>query len=162
IFLELSGRMLFGTEIPSMLVTLEALPVDVIGMNCSTGPEHMRDAIRYLCAHARRPISCIPNAGLPLRDANGDTIFPIEPEPFAGIVGELVHDLGVSVVGGCCGTRPAHIAKLREVVGYGPRGRPAFEYEPYVSSGMGAMALQQDPRPLIVGERVNSLGSRKV
>src|SRR5262245_23901063 len=124
IFLDLSGRMLLGTEIPSVIATLEAMPVDVIGLNCSTGPEHMREAIRYLCAHARLPISCIPNAGLPL-EVDGETVYPMEPEPFARILGEFVRELGVNVVGGCCGTRPEHIRRLREVIGHDtpPRAR---------------------------------------
>ncbi len=75
IFLDLSGRMLLGTEIPAVIATLEAMPVDVIGLNCSTGPEHMRDAIRYLCTHSRLPISCIHNAGLPM-EVDGETVYP--------------------------------------------------------------------------------------
>ncbi|GIV95666.1 MAG: methionine synthase [Herpetosiphonaceae bacterium] len=162
VFLDLSGRMLLGTDIPSMIATLEALPVDAIGLNCSTGPEHMRDPIGYLCRHSRLPISCIPNAGLPL-EVNGETVYPMEPEPFAQILGEFVHELGVSVVGGCCGTTPEHIARLREVVGSETRPRQRqIEYIPSVSSGMRAVSLIQDPPPLIVGERVNTLGSRKV
>jgi 5-methyltetrahydrofolate--homocysteine methyltransferase len=96
VFLDVSGRMLLGTDIPAVIATLHAMPVDVIGLNCSTGPEHMRDAIRYLCEHSRLPISCIPNAGLPI-EVNGETVFPMEPEPFAQILGEFVHDYGVAV-----------------------------------------------------------------
>ncbi|HEX9438271.1 MAG TPA: homocysteine S-methyltransferase family protein, partial [Roseiflexaceae bacterium] len=162
IFLDLSGRMLLGTEIPAVIATLEALPVDVIGLNCSTGPEHMRDAIRYLCQHSRLPISCIPNAGLPL-EVEGETVYPMEPEPFAQILSGFVKEYGVSVVGGCCGTRPAHIAKLREAVGYDTAPAPReIEYIPSVSSGIKAAALRQEPAPTMIGERVNTLGSRKV
>lgn len=116
IFLDLSGRMLLGTEVPAVIATLEAMPVDVIGLNCSTGPEHMREAIQYLCAHSRLPISCIPNAGLPL-EVDGETVYPMQPEPFARILAEFVAEYGVGVVGGCCGTTPAHIRALREQVG---------------------------------------------
>src|SRR5262249_16796424 len=121
-----------------------------------------REAIRYLCAHARLPISCIPNAGLPL-EVDGETVYPMEPEPFARILGEFVRELGVNVVGGCCGTRPEHIRRLREVIGHDtpPRAR-MIEHIPGVSSGIRAMALRQEPAPAMVGERVNSLGSRKV
>jgi 5-methyltetrahydrofolate--homocysteine methyltransferase len=162
VFLDVSGRMLLGTDIPAMIATLEAMDVDVIGLNCSTGPEHMRDAIRYLCQHARLPISCIPNAGLPI-EVNGETVFPMEPEPFARILGEFVSEYGVVVVGGCCGTRPAHIARLREVVVYDtPPIERTIEYAPSVSSGIRAMPLKQEPAPLMIGERVNTLGSRKV
>jgi 5-methyltetrahydrofolate--homocysteine methyltransferase len=162
VFLDVSGRMLLGTDIPAMIATLEAMPVDVIGLNCSTGPEHMRDAIRYLCQYSRLPISCIPNAGLPV-EVHGETVFPMEPEPFARILGEFVHDYGVAVVGGCCGTRPAHIAMLRETVGYDtPPKQREIDDVPSVSSGIRATALKQEPAPLMIGERVNTLGSRKV
>ncbi len=162
VFLDLSGKMLLGTEVPAIIATLEAMPVDVIGLNCSTGPEHMREAIRYLTRHSRRPISCIPNAGLPI-EVNGETVYPMEPEPFARILGEYVHDYGVAVVGGCCGTRPAHIRRLREVVGDAtpPKTRD-IEYIPSVSSGVRAAALRQEGTLTIIGERVNTLGSRKV
>jgi 5-methyltetrahydrofolate--homocysteine methyltransferase len=162
IFLDLSGRMLLGTEIPAVIATLEAMPVDVIGLNCSTGPEHMRDAIRYLCQHSRLPISCIPNAGLPL-EVDGETVYPMEPEPFARILGEFVSEFGVNVVGGCCGTRPTHIAQLRQVVGYDRAPAPReIEYIPSVSSGIKASALKQPITLTMIGERVSSLGSRKV
>jgi 5-methyltetrahydrofolate--homocysteine methyltransferase len=162
VFLDISGRMLLGTDIPAMIATLEAMQVDVIGLNCSTGPEHMRDAIRHLCQHSRLPISCIPNAGLPI-EVDGETVFPMEPEPFARILGEFVREYGVSVVGGCCGTRPAHIARLRQVVGDDtPPKEREIEYLPSVSSGIRAVPLVQEPAPLMIGERVNTLGSRKV
>jgi 5-methyltetrahydrofolate--homocysteine methyltransferase len=162
IFLDLSGRMLLGTDIPAFIATLEAMPVDVIGLNCSTGPEHMREAIQYLTAHSRKPISCIPNAGLPL-EVNGETVFPMEPEPFARILGEFVSEYGVAVIGGCCGTRPAHISRLREVIGSAPAPLAReIEYIPSVSSGIRAAALRQDATLTMIGERVNTLGSRKV
>ncbi len=162
VFLDLSGRMLLGTDVPALIATLEAMPVDVIGLNCSTGPEHMREAIQYLTAHARKPISCIPNAGLPM-EVDGETVYPMDPEAFARILGEFVGEYGVGVVGGCCGTRPAHIARLREVLGYGCAPRPRqIEYIPSVSSGIRAAALRQDGTLTMIGERVNTLGSRKV
>ncbi|MBC8075729.1 MAG: homocysteine S-methyltransferase family protein, partial [Chloroflexales bacterium] len=162
VVIELSGRMLFGAEVSAVIAAVEALGVDVIGMNCSTGPEHMRDAIRYFTGHTRLPISCIPNAGLPL-NVDGETVYPMEPEPFARILGDYVREFGVGVVGGCCGTRPAHIAALRATVGYDtPHKQRDIDDAPHVASGMGAQALHQNPRPLIIGERVNSLGSRKV
>lgn len=162
VFLDLSGRMLLGTDVPALIATLEAMPVDVIGLNCSTGPEHMRAAIQYLTAHSRKPISCIPNAGLPL-EVDGQTVYPMEPEPFARILGEFVGELGVAVVGGCCGTTPAHIARLREAVGYERAPAPReVEYIPSVSSGIRAAALKQDITLTMIGERVNTLGSRKV
>ena len=162
IFLDLSGRMLLGTEVPAVIATLEAMPVDVIGLNCSTGPEHMREAIQYLCAHSRLPISCIPNAGLPL-EVDGETVYPMEPEPFARILGSFVKEYGVAVVGGCCGTRPTHIQALRDSVGFTtPPLEREIEYIPSVSSGIKAAAIHQDGTLTMIGERVNTLGSRKV
>ncbi len=110
------GKMLLGTDISSVLATLEALKVDVIGLNCSTGPEDMRDAIRFLGEFSSVPVHCIPNAGLPLQGPNGETIFPEEPGPLADVLGEFVERYGVAIVGGCCGTTPAHIAAIAERV----------------------------------------------
>src|SRR5438128_1426636 len=95
------GKMLLGTDISAVLCTLEALRVDVIGLNCSTGPEDMRDAIRFLGEHCPRPVACIPNAGLPVQGPDGETIFPERPEPLAEVLGEFVERYGVGIVGGC-------------------------------------------------------------
>src|SRR5688500_10859315 len=120
------GKMLLGTDIAAVLTTLDALDVDVIGLNCSTGPEDMRDAIRFLGEKSPVPVHCIPNAGLPLQGPDGETIFPEEPEPLAASLGEFVERYGVGIVGGCCGTTPEHIAAIRERVGgRAPGERPA-------------------------------------
>ncbi len=111
--------MLLGTDISAVLATLEALKVDVIGLNCSTGPEDMRDAIRFLGEWCPVPVACIPNAGLPLQGPDGETIFPEQPEPLARALGEFVERYGVGIVGGCCGTTPEHIAAIVELVGGG-------------------------------------------
>ncbi|HEV3053839.1 MAG TPA: homocysteine S-methyltransferase family protein, partial [Solirubrobacteraceae bacterium] len=156
------GKMLLGTDISAVLATLEALDVDVIGLNCSTGPEDMRDAIRFLGEFSSKPVHCIPNAGLPLQGPNGETIFPEQPEPLATVLGEFVERYGIQIVGGCCGTTPDHIAAIRERVGGRPK--PAARPErrpPHLSSMIAATPLVQDPRPTLVGERVNSQGSRK-
>src|SRR5213595_3631962 len=155
------GKMLLGTDIQSVLTTLTALDVQVIGLNCSTGPEDMRDAIRFLGELSPLPIHCIPNAGLPLQGPDGETIFPEEPEPLAEVLGEFVERFGVTIVGGCCGTTTEHIAAIvercaRHTIGPRPAPRP-----PHVSSMIAAAPLVQDPRPTLVGERVNSQGSRK-
>jgi 5-methyltetrahydrofolate--homocysteine methyltransferase len=156
------GKMLLGTDIASVLTTLTALDVQAIGLNCSTGPEDMRDAIRFLGEHSPVPVHCIPNAGLPLQGPNGETIFPEEPEPLATALQEYVERYGVSIVGGCCGTKPEHIEALAErVKGREPGRRPEASLPPQVSSMMGAGLLAQEPRPTIVGERVNSQGSRR-
>src|SRR5271169_4129061 len=115
------GKMLLGTDISAVLTTLEALKVDVIGLNCSTGPEDMRDAIRFLGEFCPVPVACIPNAGLPLQGPDGETIFPEQPEPLAEALNEFVERYGVGIVGGCCGTTPAHIAAIVERVGAGPQ-----------------------------------------
>jgi 5-methyltetrahydrofolate--homocysteine methyltransferase len=170
--LDTSGRMLFGTDIASALATLEALPIDVIGLNCSTGPEHMRQPIQYLVEHSTLPISVLPNAGLPI-NVDGEAVYPMEPDPFSQMVSEFSR-WGVNVVGGCCGTRPAHIAQLYEAVHGHPveqtvetRQRQAPtprqpEHTPQASSNMKATAMLQNPGPTLIGERVNSQGSRKV
>ncbi len=125
------GKMLLGTDISAVLATLEALKVDVIGLNCSTGPEDMRDAIRFLGEFSSVPVHCIPNAGLPLQGPNGETIFPEEPDPLAKTLGEFVERYGVSIVGGCCGTTPAHIAAIAErVKGHTPGERGGWSESP--------------------------------
>ena len=109
--------MLLGTDIQAVLAILEGLEVDIVGLNCSTGPEDMRDAIRYLGENASVPVHCIPNAGLPLQGPDGETIFPETPEQLSTVLGEFVERHGVGIVGGCCGTTPEHIAALVERVG---------------------------------------------
>jgi 5-methyltetrahydrofolate--homocysteine methyltransferase len=181
--LDTSGRMLLGTDIASAMTTLEALRVDVIGLNCSTGPEHMREPIRFLAESATRPVSCIPNAGLPLNTGTGDAVYPLEPEPMAQMLGEFVEQFGVRIVGGCCGTTPEHLAAIvKRIAGRGRAGAPGikpplarpFSREPAVagsvrgskvpraSSAMRATDFDQNPKPLLIGERVNAQGSRKV
>jgi len=155
------GKMLLGTDISAVLTTLEALEVDVIGLNCSTGPEDMRDAVRFLGEHCSVPVHCIPNAGLPQQGPRGETIFPEQPDQLASVLGEFVERYGASIVGGCCGTTPAHIEAIAQRVGKRrPKDRPRRR-PPHVSSMIAATPLVQDPRPTLVGERVNAQGSRK-
>ncbi len=186
--LDTAGRMLLGTDIAAALTTLQALPIDLIGLNCSTGPEHMREPIRYLTENAAIPVSCIPNAGLPLNTGTGEAVYPETPEAMAAQLGEFAHKFGVRVVGGCCGTTPAHLAAIVAAVRETPPGAVRFEYAvettrpapprntaewqrlrrvdapdwPYVSSAMTATAMCQDPPPMLIGERVNAQGSRKM
>ncbi|HEY8490924.1 MAG TPA: methionine synthase [Dehalococcoidia bacterium] len=159
--LDTTGRMLLGTDIGAAMTTLQALPVDVIGLNCSTGPEHMREPVRFLAEHARLPISVIPNAGIPLNEG-GRAVYPLEPEPMARALAEFVEEFGVAVVGGCCGTTAEHLRLLVEAVGGRPRTPRPVRDQPRVSSGMRSVTLHQEPKPLLVGERVNSQGSRRV
>jgi 5-methyltetrahydrofolate--homocysteine methyltransferase len=155
------GKMLLGTDIQAVLTTLAALDVDVIGLNCSTGPEDMREAIRFLGERSPLPVHCIPNAGLPLQGPDGETIFPEQPEPLAATLGEFVERYGVGIVGGCCGTTPEHIAAIRERVGGRVPGERPAPGPIEVSSMMTSTPLVQEPRPTLVGERVNSQGSRR-
>ena len=141
------GKMLLGTDISAVLTTLEALRVDVIGLNCSTGPEDMRDAIRFLGEFCPVPVACIPNAGLPLQGPDGETIFPEQPEPLAEALKEFVERYGVGIVGGCCGTTPEHIARdrrARRAAAGGSRARRRAP--PHLSSMIAATPLVQEPR----------------
>jgi 5-methyltetrahydrofolate--homocysteine methyltransferase len=158
--LDVSGKMLMGTDIRAAMTTLESLPIDVFGMNCSTGPQHMKDPIRYIGEFSRKFLSCIPNAGLPINEGNVAK-YPLQPEEMAHQLRDFVAENGVNIVGGCCGTTPAHIKALVEHVGDlkpKPRGQKSEEQ---VSSAMTSFTLHQYPKPMIVGERVNSQGSRK-
>lgn len=158
--IERQGTMLAGSDIGSAMVTLEALPIDVIGLNCATGPDLMVSHIRHLSDYGRRKISCLPNAGLP-ENVDGKAHFPLRPEELARALKQFVSDFGVNIVGGCCGTTFEHIRQLVEAVkGIKPKVRmPVFE--PSVASLYQAQTLKQSPGPLIVGERTNTTGSRK-
>ncbi|HSJ13963.1 MAG TPA: methionine synthase [Longimicrobiales bacterium] len=159
--LDTSGRMLLGTDIAAAMVILESLRVDVLGMNCSTGPEHMRQPVRFLAEHARTPISVIPNAGIP-HNQGGVAFYPLTPAELADAHEAFVTKHGVAIVGGCCGTTPEHLrAVVERVWGRPPAARPVT-YVPRVASAMTAFALRQDPAPTLIGERVNSQGSRAV
>ncbi len=165
--LDVTGRMLLGTDIAAVTATLDALPIDVIGLNCSTGPTHMRDAVRFLVENSRCFVSVIPNAGLPLMGSKGETIYPEEPGEMAAALGAFVTDFGVNAIGGCCGTTPEHIAAFRDTVDTleraGTRGRiPVPKPLQFAASAMTAVALVQDGSPLLIGERINSQGSRKI
>ncbi len=158
--LDTTGRMLLGTNVEAALSILEGLPIDVIGLNCSTGPEHMRAPIEFLGNHSVLPVSAIPNAGLPL-NVDGEAVYPLEPEPFAQAMAEFVEKHHISVVGGCCGTTPAHLARLVEKVHGHPRPPRPHAVMPSLASGVQAIQLAQDPPPFIIGERCNAQGSRR-
>ncbi len=160
--LDHTGRMLTGPDIEAVVATLSALPVDVIGINCSTGPEEMRESVRRLVALSPRPVSVLPNAGMPCNE-DGCTLYTLGPEAFARTMAEFVR-LGVRVVGGCCGTGPAHIAALVAAVNALPLPpKPDWNTQPlpYLASNLGATSLHQEPRPLLIGERINTQGSKQ-
>ncbi len=160
--LDQTGRMLLGTDIGAVLVILEAMGADVVGTNCSVGPEHLREPVRFLCENATRPVSVIPNAGLP-RNVGGVACYDLGPDDMAGQIAAMVRDFGPNAVGGCCGSTPDHIrALVAALAGVTPHRRPRPAARPQVASAMRAVALAQEPRPAIIGERVNTQGSRKV
>lgn len=170
--LDTSGRMLLGTDIAAVMTTLVALRVDIVGLNCSTGPEYMREPVRFLSENCPLPISTIPNAGIPL-NVNGLAVYPMEPEPMAAALRDFITEFGVNIVGGCCGSSHEHLQAIVNACRNAPRhARPSADANikqknfltitpPFVSSGIRATAMQQDPAPLLVGERVNAQGSRK-
>ncbi len=175
--LDASGRMLAGPDIAAVAATLAALPVDVLGLNCSTGPEEMRYAVRQLLALGPWPICVMPNAGMP-ENVGGKAVYTLAPGKFAGALVEFV-DRGVRAVGGCCGTGPEHIQALRDALrnrragdrrvrgtvetgrlGVVEQQRTGLTVLPYLASNVQALALHQQPRPLLVGERINTQGSK--
>ncbi|MDQ2680143.1 MAG: methionine synthase [Candidatus Eremiobacteraeota bacterium] len=158
------GRMLLGTDILAICATLDALEVDVIGLNCSTGPAQMRDPIRYLTESSDKFVSVIPNAGLPLMGPKGETIYPETPSELATELASFVRDFGVNVIGGCCGSTPAHIRAICQAVAPLRKKPRKVEAKPlqWAASAMTAVALEQEPRPLLVGERLNAQGSRRI
>src|SRR6266550_468949 len=161
ITLDPSGRMLLGTEPLSAAVMIAACGADVMGLNCSTGPREMVDPLRALAEHVPLPLSCQPNAGIP-ENREGVAVYPLQPSELAEYLARFVRDFRLSVVGGCCRTTPVHLKQVIEAIrGTGAARKPPRRV-PMLSSGLKAVALHQEPRPLIIGERVNSQGSRKM
>jgi 5-methyltetrahydrofolate--homocysteine methyltransferase len=159
--LDQSGRMLLGTDVGAVVAVLESLDADVIGINCSTGPDYMSEPVRYICSHTTRPVSCVPNAGLPV-NVGGVACYQMGPEPMARDLARFVREYGVSLVGGCCGTTPEHMAAIIEAVRAVERARPELDIAPRLAGSMRSITLHQQPPPLLIGERVNTQGSRAV
>jgi 5-methyltetrahydrofolate--homocysteine methyltransferase len=157
--LDVTGRMLLGTDIAAVLAILHAMRVDVIGVNCSVGPEHLREPVRYLCENAPLPVSVIPNAGLP-RNVDGVAFYPLGADDMARQLAEFVREFGAPIVGGCCGTGTGHIAALVEAVGSASRAPRQVVFDRSLASGMTTSTIDQQPKPLLIGERVNTQGSR--
>ncbi len=157
--IELTGRMLPGTEIGAALTTLEALGPDVIGLNCATGPAEMYEPLRHLARHSKVPVSAIPNAGLPHVE-DGQMAYDLSPDDLAHHLGQFVTEMGIGVIGGCCGTSPEHLAAVVE------RTRPLSlperrpETIPSAASIYSQVPFDQDTSFLIIGERANANGSR--
>jgi len=183
ITMETTGTMLVGSDIAAALAILEPFPIDVLGLNCATGPEQMKEHIRYLSAHSPFVVSCIPNAGLP-ENIGGVAHYRLTPLELKLQLLHFVEDLGVQVIGGCCGTTPAHIGALAELAAElkpaprpvrgavqvetaaaasePPDPRPTLHTEPAAASIYGTTPYLQDNSFLIIGERLNASGSKKV
>jgi 5-methyltetrahydrofolate--homocysteine methyltransferase len=158
--IELTGRMLPGTEIGAALTALDPMRPDVIGLNCATGPAEMGEAIRYLSQHARMPIAAQPNAGLP-SVVDGKMHYDLTPDQLADHLERFVAELGVSVIGGCCGTTPDHLrAVVERCRDLTPAARTP-EHEPGAASVYSNVSFHQDTSFLVVGERTNANGSKK-
>jgi 5-methyltetrahydrofolate--homocysteine methyltransferase len=156
---ELTGTMLLGSEIGAALTALEPLGIDVIGMNCATGPAEMGEHLRYLAQHSRVPLSVMPNAGLPELGKHG-AVYPLSPSDLAAALSGFADEYGVGLVGGCCGTTPEHLRHVVEAV----RGRAVTARAPQVeasaSSLYAAVPFVQDAGVMMVGERTNTNGSK--
>ncbi len=156
---ETTGTMLLGSEIGAALTALEPLAIDLIGLNCATGPAEMGEHLRYLARHARVGVSCMPNAGLPVLGREGAT-FPLTPDELADAHDAFTREHGLALVGGCCGTTPAHLRAVVQRV-HGRELTPRRPHpEPGVASLYQAVAFRQDTSHLAVGERTNANGSK--
>src|SRR5487761_1982297 len=158
--IELTGRMLPGTEIGAAITALSPLGVDVLGMNCATGPVEMYEPLRQLSATAPMPLSCLPNAGLPSVD-DGQMHYDLTPEALAEHLTRFVTEYGVQVVGGCCGATPAHLARVVEAVRPLHSRARSPRLEPAAASIYSATPYHQDRSVLLVGERTNANGSKR-
>jgi 5-methyltetrahydrofolate--homocysteine methyltransferase len=160
ITMEPTGTMLLGTEIGAALTALEAYDLEVIGLNCATGPQEMMEHVHFLGRHSRTALSCLPNAGLPHMEG-GRARYLLTPDELAEYHRHFVEEDGVNIVGGCCGTTPSHLRRVVEVVGRrAPRPRTP-EHVPAASSLYVSVPFQQDRSFLIVGERTNANGSKQ-
>ena len=157
--IELTGRMLPGTEIGAALTTLEALGPDVIGLNCATGPAEMYEPLRHLARHSKVPVSAIPNAGLPHVE-DGQMAYDLSPDDLAHHLAQFVTEMGIGVIGGCCGTSPEHLAAVVEKTRPLPLLERRPETIPSAASIYSQVAFDQDTSFLIIGERANANGSR--
>lgn len=174
--MEVMGTMLVGTDISGVLAILEPFPIDILGLNCATGPDRMAEHIKYLTENAPFVVSCVPNAGLP-ENIGGHAHYKLTPMELQMALHRFVEDWGVQIIGGCCGTRPDHIRAMAELAttltpkerpvrkpfqGAGTSGREPLRYTPAGASIYTAQPYEQDNSFLIVGERLNASGSKKV
>ncbi|WP_068271862.1 methionine synthase [Aldersonia kunmingensis] len=156
---ETTGTMLVGSEIGAALTALEPLGIDMIGLNCATGPAEMSEHLRHLSRHARIPVSVMPNAGLPVLGKNGAE-YPLSAEDLAEALKGFVTEFGLSMVGGCCGTTPEHIRQVADAVHGATKAARKPEHEPAVASIYSAVPFAQDASIMMIGERTNANGSK--
>ena len=156
---ETTGTMLLGSEIGAALNTLEPMGIDLIGLNCATGPTEMSEHLRYLSKNAKISISVMPNAGLPVLGANGAS-YPLGPEELATALDGFIDEYGISLVGGCCGTTPAHLSAVVEKVSGKKIHARTPDLDPGASSLYQYVPFRQDKTYLAIGERTNANGSR--
>jgi len=157
--METTGRMLVGSEIGAAITAIAAMRPDVLGINCATGPAEMQEHLRHLSHHSPVPVSVIPNAGLP-SVVDGRTHYDLTPDELARYHRHHVEDLGIGIVGGCCGTTPAHLRAVVEALRDVRRAPRTPEVEPSVSSIYSPVPFRQDNSFLIIGERTNATGSK--
>lgn len=158
--METMGTMLVGTEINAVVTILEPYKIDILGLNCATGPDLMKPHIKYLSEHSPFIVSCVPNAGLP-ENVGGQAHYKLTPMELRMSLMHFVEDLGVQVIGGCCGTRPAHIQQLAEIANSLKPAERHPQLEPAAASIYSTQNYTQDNSFLIVGERLNASGSKK-
>lgn len=158
--IESNSTMLIGSDIATVLTTIQPYPIDALGINCSTGPKEMSEQVRYLSSNSCFPIFCMPNAGLP-ENVNGKIVYNLSPDEFSSILKHFVDDFGVNIVGGCCGTTTAHIKKLVSLLENSTPKIRNWNFIPSVSSTFLSVPLKIDLPPLLVGERMNANGSKK-
>ncbi len=156
---ETTGTMLMGSEIGAALTALEPLGIDMIGLNCATGPTEMSEHLRQLSKHSRIPVMVMPNAGLPVLTSDG-AYYPLSPDELAVAHEQFVREFGISLVGGCCGTTPAHLKAVVDRLGSKPLPNRKIEIEPGVASLYQHVPLTQDNTYLAIGERTNANGSK--
>jgi 5-methyltetrahydrofolate--homocysteine methyltransferase len=157
---ETTGALLLGTEMAAAITAMEPYPIASLGMNCATGPQEMSEHVRTLSQQWPRLISVLPNAGLP-ENVGGRAVYKLTPEELAAHLKDFVTRFGVNIVGGCCGTTPAHLAAVVNAVkNLQPKPRQV-EKNPACSSLYLQVPLKQEPKPLIIGERTNANGSKK-
>lgn len=154
------GTMLTGTDVSAALTALSPFDIDIIGMNCATGPDEMMDPVHFLCENSNKYVSVLPNAGLP-ENVNGETVYKLTPDKLAESLKYFACELGVNIIGGCCGTTPDHLKRVVELVGHVAPKKRAVKSSSAVASLYTSLSLDTDIPPLFVGERTNTNGSKK-